>query len=174
MTKKFLRLVILIAGLPLLFSLVGCDEKRSPLTDRQVDELLSIPAESTVATRELVEHDARSREALIALQADVQKEFAEIGRRQDELERERKAIATERRVTPIIATSIQTAGLIVACLLPLVVVTLLLWPRKLQQESDAVCDYLAGEVVAANESARLTHKLPTEKRLTRQPRERES
>lgn len=132
----------------------GCETRRSQLSERQVDELLSLPAESAAASRELVAADAKSRAALIELHAEVQSELAEIGRRQDALEQDRKAIALQRHREPIVALAIETVGLLIACSLPLIVVALLLWPRPQRQEADLVCDYLIQEVAASN-TARL-------------------
>ncbi len=145
----------LVAALGLLLALIGCDSRRPNLSEQQVDELLSMPADATSASRQLVEHDAKSREALISLHADVQAEIAEIGRRQDQLDEDRKDLAAQRRSDPIIATTIEMVGLIAACLLPLIVVAMLLRPRQPLQDTDVVCDYLVREVINSSEPARI-------------------
>jgi hypothetical protein len=149
--------------------LTGCDSPRPNLSEQQVDELLSMPADATAASRGLIEHDAKSREALISLHSDVQTELAEIGRRQDQLEQDRRSLAAQRRNDPIIATTIETVGLIAACLLPLVVLAILLRPRQPEPQTDAVCDYLVDEVLSSSEPARLGNRSSPKKLLPEKP-----
>lgn len=129
--------------------LCGCTERRQ-LTDRQVDELLSLPAESAQASRELVEHDAASRQQWLALHSAMQAELAEIGRRQEDLEKRRQELARQKRTDPILAGAIQEFGSVLLCLLPALIIGLLLWPRHLDKP-DELCEFLV-ETVAEQQS----------------------
>jgi hypothetical protein len=67
----------------------------------------------------------------------------------DELEQERKQIAEQRHRDPIIASSIQTIGLIVACLLPLLVCVYVLRQMNRSDPDDAtVAELLVLELVS--------------------------
>ena len=154
-SNLFPPLLILFAGALLV---LGCEAPQPQLTEHQVDELLSMPAQSAAASRELVEHDAQAREAWLALYADIQSEIVRIGQQQDRLEAERKALAAQRRIDPIVAVTIEQVGLLAACLLPLLVLALLLWPTRPQQDHDVVSDYLVETIIDQRKLPRLEHK----------------
>ena len=108
-----------------------------------------MPAETTKAASELVQRDAESRNQWLSLHEDLQTERSEIGRQRDLLEDDRRDWAARQRSDPIIAAAINAAGLLAACSLPLILMALLLWPRKPEPASDrdAVCDILVDELV---------------------------
>jgi len=77
------------------------------------------------AAQEMVAHDAQARQELVAAQdrlnVQLNEQRASIDAGRDQLEQERKQIAEQRHRDPILAASIQTAGLLAAALLPLLV-----------------------------------------------------
>ena len=102
------------------------------------------------AAKELVEHDAQTRREMIAAQSELtsqlnqQQAVVDAGR--DQLEQERQQIAEKRHRDPVIAIAIETAGLAIACLLPLVICFFVI--RQMQtQEPDhaAVAELLIQE-----------------------------
>jgi hypothetical protein len=72
-------------------------------------------------TKRLVSAEAESRRQWIAVKRDLELETAEVSRQRDLLETERRAIAAERNRDPILASAIESVGLIFACLIPLIV-----------------------------------------------------
>jgi hypothetical protein len=130
----------------------GCSEP-SRLTDRQVDELLRLPAETAQASRQLVEQDAKSRTEWLALHASMQAELAEIGRRQEQLEERRQELARQRRTDAVLAAAIQFGGAALLCLVPALITVLLLWPRQ-RDESEELCEYLVETLALQQDQAK--------------------
>lgn len=139
-------LAVLIAALLILVSATGCsyapDMRDQRLADfarqsteqqarqneamaRQSQAVVEESQKLADASKELVQRDAEARSQMIAAQErqtgrlDQQRAAIDAGR--DGLEQERKQIAQQRHRDPILAASVQTVGLIVACLLPLIV-----------------------------------------------------
>ncbi len=109
------------------------------------------------ATHDLIEADAKSRQELIAshsvLALQLQQERALLDRQREELETERRQIASARQREPMIAATIAAVGLLLACLLPLVVCIYLL--RNLGSrhgDSDALSELLVQELTEAEPS----------------------
>ncbi len=103
--------------------------------------------------RELVDRDAACRQELNTLQrqsqAAFQKERASLDRQLENLEAERKQIARERHLAPVIAAAITYAALLVVCALPLLLCGYLLYTvRHTACEDDAVTELLIEELVA--------------------------
>lgn len=142
---------------------LGCHTPQPALSQRQVDELLSMSAQSTAASRELVEHDAQSREAWLALYGDLQTEVARIHQQQDQLEADRRALAQRRYITPVLAAAVEQLGLLFICLLPLLVVAFLLWPGRPQAEHEVVSAYLVETLIQERELPRLGHSTSKER-----------
>ena len=132
--------------------ITGCNEPQR-LTDRQVDELLRLPAETAQASRQLVEHDAKSRAEWLALHESMQAELAQIGRRQEELEARRQELARQRRTDAILAAAIEIGGACLLCVLPAAITALLLWPKK-RDESEELCDFLVEAVAEQHHHVR--------------------
>lgn len=84
-------------------------------------------------TKQLVASDAEARREWIELRRELQVNLAEVGQQRDALESERRAIAVHRHRDPILAAAIETFGLIVACLVPLLAAVYAL--RKTAEES---------------------------------------
>ncbi len=134
----------------LILSIHGCGPSGHSVSQDEWDQLFGMPAETTKAASELVQRDAESRNQWLSLHEDLQTERSEIGRQRDLLEDDRRDWAAHQRSDPIIAAAISAAGLLAACSLPLILMALLLWPRKPEPASDrdAVCDILVDELVA--------------------------
>lgn len=93
------------------------------------------------ATQQLVSQDAAARQQLLAAQeklnTQLQQQRATIDAGRDALEQERRLLAAERQTELILAASIESAGLILACLLPLALCGLLLWRLGRAEPDDA-------------------------------------
>jgi hypothetical protein len=107
----------------------------------------------TEASKQLVASDAAARQELLAAQdrwnvrTDQQRAAIDTGR--DQLEQERRQLAQQRGRDPIIAESIQTAGLLAACLLPLLVCVFVLRQMHRDVPDDAaVTELLVSELTS--------------------------
>lgn len=150
--------VMLVALLTL--AIVGCtnsDERlvemarehaaRQAESQRQMTDLQKQVAEGS---RQLVESDAKARENLTTLQYDLRTDQAEIGHQRDQLENDRREIATQRHRDPIVAAVLMDIGIALACLLPLALGIYVLRSACRADESDsAVAELLVQELVAA-------------------------
>jgi len=120
---------------------------------RQSQSVVEESAKLAQAAQQLVESDAKSRADMIAAQErltnqlDQQRAVVDSGREQ--LEQERKQIATQRHRDPIVAASIQTVGLIVAALLPLIIcVYVIRQMSRTEPDDGAVAELLVSELTA--------------------------
>jgi TolA-binding protein len=121
-------------------------EKRQAEQSQQMARLQQEVAEGS---KRLVEADAQAREELAAMQQAMRVDQTEIGHQRDQLETERREIATQRNRDPILAAAIMNIGLVLACLLPLVVCVYVLWSvGKGRQEDEAVTELLVQELVS--------------------------
>ena len=105
------------------------------------------------ATQQLVSQDAAARQQLLAAQEKLNSQFQQqrgaIDAGRDALEQERRQLAAERQREPILAASIESLGLILACLLPLVLCGLLLWRLgRVEPDDAAVAELLVGELTS--------------------------
>jgi hypothetical protein len=118
--------------------------------DRQAEQgrqMAELQREVAEGSRRLVEADAEARQEMVALQREVQAERNEVGRQRDLLEGERRELAAKRRLDPIIAAAITNAGLLLACLLPLVLCCYLLQRRVEPADDQAVAEILLEDLV---------------------------
>lgn len=146
------KMILTPIAVMLVLTMTGCEKdenkrlaemaerhlERQAKQSRQVTELQREVAEGS---RRLVEADAKARQEMVALQREVQAERTEVDRQRDLLEGERRDLAANRHVDPIIAAAITNIGLLLACLLPLV----LCW-YLLQRRVDAVDNQVVAEV----------------------------
>ena len=143
----------------LMLTAMGCDEdenkRLAEMADKHLDrqaeqnrQMADLQREVAQGTRELVEADAKAREEMVALQRDIQAERTEVGRQRDALENERRNFATKRHLAPIIAAAITNAGLLLACLLPLVLCWYLLHRRAEPADDQTVAEVLLEDLVA--------------------------
>ncbi len=115
----------------------------------QSQQMARMQHEVAEGSRTLVEADAKAREELTAMQHELRSDQADIGHQRDQLETERREIATQRNRDPIVAAAITNVGVVVACLLPLLVCVYVLWSAGRRSESDAaVTELLVQELVS--------------------------
>lgn len=132
-----------IRMLPVILVLVaGCGVDREPgLTSGQTDSILRV-------------------------QQTLTNEQTTLSQGRDALEQDRRTWAERERSDPIIATSIHATGLLVACLLPLGLVSLLLWnSRNVDSQQDADVTTLVEYIHQENESRKLVDDRPGVARL---------
>lgn len=152
----------------LMLIVIGCDkdrdknrklaemaERHSQRQAEQNQRTVELQREVATGTRRLVEADAKARTEMVKLHRDVQAERTEVGRQRDALEKERRGLATARRLHPIIASAITNIGLLLACLLPLVLCIYLLNRPVEAADDQAVAELLLEDLVA--ERPLLTH-----------------
>jgi hypothetical protein len=159
-----------------LFCIFGCgstDERLVALSEKSVirqaeqnQQMLEQSTQIAQATRQLVAADAQAREELIAVQArlqhDLQAEREGIDRNRDELEAERKDLATHRHRDPLIAAAIIQAATLLACLLPIFLCLAILRALRHEATDPALDEVLIRELVAP-------HLLPPETGLLATP-----
>lgn len=110
--------------------LLGCDGRDARLERvtqqslaqqaAQNSEMARMQAEVATGAKQLVEADARSRAEFTALHGKLQDEQSAIGHQRDVLDQDRKALAVQRDRDLLLAAALDQAGLLLACLTPLV------------------------------------------------------
>ncbi|KLU02256.1 hypothetical protein RISK_005322 [Rhodopirellula islandica] len=88
------------------------------------------------------------------LQQEMQTERAEVGRQRDQLEADRREWDERERKHTLLASALEASSLLLACVLPLVVILFLLWPRPEPIGSQAVCEALLDEAFSPPEATR--------------------
>ncbi len=83
-----------------------------------------------------------SDEQWLGLQAEMQQERTEVGQQRDQLESDRRDWDSRERSEPVIAATITASVLLVCCVAPLVLMAVLLWPRKSEPAIEVVNDLL--------------------------------
>lgn len=154
-------LLVLIAGCQIeserLVEVAREAAQRQAQQNQQMTQLQNQVAEGS---RQLVEAEAKARAELTALQRDLQQGQAEVGRQRDELEAERRKIASERYWDAVLGNSITAAVVLLACLLPLVLCWALLRRQSEERDADAaLAEFLVQELVS-DHSALLPASLP--------------
>jgi hypothetical protein len=97
----------------------------------------------------LIEADAKAREEMASMQNGLREDQAAIGRQRDQLEVERREIASQRHRDPLVAAAIVNVGLVIAALLPLLVCVYVLWSVARTRDADeAVTELLVEEIVS--------------------------
>lgn len=117
--------------------------------ERQAEQnrrMADLQQEVAEGSRQLVEADAKARSEFAALHKDLQSERSEVGRQRDALEEERREMASQRVTDPLVAAAVMEAGLMLACLLPL----LLCWHLLRRGERDDPADALVAEALLAD------------------------
>jgi len=141
--------------------------QRQAEQNRQMAQLQGQVAEGS---RQLIEADAKARAEMSALQRDLQQSQAEVGRQRDELEAERRKIASERYWDGILGSSITAAAALLACLLPLVLCWALLRRQSDDRDADAaLAEFLVQEL--ANDHSALLPASPPRPLLTEATRD---
>lgn len=80
------------------------------------------------------------------LQKQLQDERAEVGRQRDQLETDRREWDRRQRRDMLLAESISAAGSVAGVLIPLILATVLLWPRP-EVTPPEVCDVLIDQII---------------------------
>jgi hypothetical protein len=126
--KHPLAMIMLVLVLP------GCREPddrvselaRQAVTEqaRQNERMGQHTQQIAQASERLIAADAQSRSELLQAQQALQQEIAQQRRQadqqRDQLERERQQLARQRQQAPVIAEAIRGAGMLLACVLPLI------------------------------------------------------
>ncbi len=127
--------------------------KQNEAMARQSQAVVEESQKLAQTAQQLVQSDAEARAEMIAAQErlasqlDQQRAAVDSGR--DQLEQERKQIAQQRHRDPVIASSIQTVGLILAALLPLVICVYVIRMMSRNEPDDAaVASLLVTELTA--------------------------
>lgn len=116
---------------------------------QQSNEMAKAHGELTQGARELVQSAARSQESLVTIQRELETQQAEVGHQRDLLEKERQAIATQRRTDPVIANAVLQLGLLSICSLPLVICWYLLRSPGTVEADRLVNEILIEELTTA-------------------------
>jgi Skp family chaperone for outer membrane proteins len=147
----------------------GCseDERLAKMAQDSVQQQRSQNEEMTRLNREvaqgvkrLVESENESRKELTGLQRDIQQQHADTGRQRDQLEVERRQLATERYRESLLAPVLPHVVLLVVCALPLVLAWYLLHGWRCESQDDlAIGELLIEELVS--EQPQLLPRAPT-------------
>jgi hypothetical protein len=148
----------LLTVLALLLASAGCsssDERLAEFAERaserqaeQNRRMADLQQEVAQGSRQLVEADAKARTEFTSLHKDLQAERSEVGRQRDSLEEERREIAAQRVTDPLVAAALMNAGLLLACVLPLVVCWQLLRRGDMEPADALVAEVLLTDLVA--------------------------
>jgi hypothetical protein len=166
--------VTTIATLLMLLTAIGCSpapdrrdarlaefarqsvEQQAKQNEEMAQQSKAVVEESSQlaeAAKEMVASDAEARAEMIAahdrLNGQLNEQRGTIDAGHDALEEERRQIAEQRHRDPIVATSIQTVGLIIACLLPLLVCVFIIRQMSRAEPDDAaVAELLVCELTS--------------------------
>lgn len=121
-------------------------ERNLERQDAQDARNTELQREVAEGTRRLVEADAAAREGIVELHRDVQAERSELGRQRDQLETERREIASDRIHTPIIAEAIKAFGLLLACMVPLLIALQVLRRADDSADNAAIAELLLSDL----------------------------
>ena len=117
--------------------------------ERQAEQnrrMADLQKDVSKGSRRLVEADAEARGDFAGLHKGLQSERGEVGRQRDALEEERREIAARRVTDPLVAAAVMNAGLLLACILPLV----LCWQLLRGSDRDDPADALIAEALLAD------------------------
>lgn len=154
------KLTAITMTLTFVVSMIGC----KPNTDRRLIEMAQRheqrQAEQTQQANEL-------HREVTAMHREVQSERAEVSRQRDQLEEERRSIAKQRRTDSLAAAAVQTAGLWIACLLPLLIAWLVLRQPEQTDDDRLVVDLMLDDFASSAPQLleRPTNRHPTMPRL---------
>jgi len=128
-------------------------QKQNDVIARQSERVVDETEKLTEAARDLVGQDAQARRELVEAQQvinnDLHSERARIDRQREDLEKDRRSLASARVRDPVIAESIQVVGILLACLCPLLLAAYLLRSLRSDTTDDqAVAELLVCELTA--------------------------
>ncbi len=127
--------------------------KQNQYIAEQSQAVVQETQELVEASKELVASDAQARQDLIGAQerltAQLHEQRGTIDAGRDQLEEERQQIAEQRHRDPLVAAAIQNAGLMIACLLPLIVCIFVIRQlSKPEPDDGAVAELLVSELTS--------------------------
>ena len=134
---------------------IGCDEDKrlvefaKEADQRQAEqnhEIAHQNHEIASATKQLVEADAKARQELVAMEHDLQAERATIGQQRDQLEIERRELASARQRESLLSEVLAGGMTLLACLLPLLLCWYLLHGLRSQNQDEALGELLVMEL----------------------------
>ena len=148
-------------GLLVLTFALGCgqapdyrDQRLAEFAQKSVTE----QSQQNARITEIVKREASSRQELFSLHQSLTKQLNKqqeaIDASRNRLETDRSEIAQQRFRDPIIAAVLQTTGIMIACLLPLLVGGFGLWQMQSQEPDHAA---VANLLVAELTSPRFLH-----------------
>lgn len=136
-------------------------------TGQQADQnrrMGELQREIAGGTRVLIEADAQARQQFAEFQHKLAEQQAEIGRQRDQLEQERRGFAEARHRESVLVRVLEGLVHLVACLLPLAICLLVLWPRPETPESAELAVLIVDEL--ARTAPRLTGPALSQERAT--------
>jgi hypothetical protein len=160
--KRIVPLILLVALAAGVLS--GCsespDQRQAALVQqaleqqaRQTERLMELSQQIGAASRQLITADSEARRELLATQGKLQQQLqaqqADVLRQRDELEQERRALATQRGRDPIVAQAIGGLAVTLGCLFPLLLAAYI-WSsaQRGSADAEALVDYLTSELVS--------------------------
>ena len=149
------------SGLLILISAFGCgqapdyrDQRLAEFAQKSVTE----QAQQNARITEVIKREASSRQELFSLHQSLTQKLNQqqdvIDAARNRLETDRAEIAQQRFRDPIIAAVLQTCGIMIACLLPLLVAGFGVWQMQSQEPDHAA---VANLLVAELTSPRFLH-----------------
>ena len=140
--------------------------------ERMADQSGAVVEESrqlAETAKRLVEHDAQSRREIIAAQTELTSQLhqqqAAVAAGRDRLEQDRQQIAERRYWDPIIALTLESTGLAIACLLPLVICFFVIRQMHNQEPDHAAVAELLIQELADDQPLLLRGMFPEPTRL---------
>ena len=152
--------LLLLIPLALLTALaIGCQSNDARLVEmarehaaqqaEATKQAAKMHEEVVVASRQLVEADAKARGELATAQRELRADAAEVGKQRDSLEAERRRIAEQRQWDSVVGDAMIAVGTLFACVLPLLAVIYLLRSVRHEDRGDgALVELLVQEFVA--------------------------
>jgi hypothetical protein len=152
LTTKLLFTLLALIGTVLA---IGCDEDKrlvefaKEADQRQAEQNQEIAHQNheiAAATKQLVEADAKARQELVAMERGLQAERATVGQQRDQLEVERRQLASARQRESLLREALAGGATLLACLLPLVLCWYLLHGLRSQNHDEALGELLVMEL----------------------------
>lgn len=144
--------------IPIAIFVIGCQsdsDRVAELASRHATqqaelsrETVKLQSELVEGTQKLVAADSQARRDFLELEGKLDDQRAEVGRRHDELESERREIAKHRYRDPIIANALFAATTLLACLLPMLLAGWLLRSQLNETDEHTATEILLEEITA--------------------------
>ncbi len=149
------RIIMLIAIVVIAIGCQNDNDRIAELASRHATqqselsrETVELQAELIEGTQQLVEADSQARRDFLELEGKLDEQRAEMARRHDDLEDERREIAQQRHRDPIVANALLAIGSLLACMLPLLLAGYLLRSQLDEPDDHSVTELLLDEIAA--------------------------